>query len=113
VLPERRWLTRGALQPVQLTQGPLEFFLPQPSRDGRRIFAIGQQIRSELVRYDVNSRTFAPYLAGISATGVEISSDGQWVTYVAFPEGTLWRCRLDGSEQVQLTNAPMQVMNPR
>jgi len=28
------------------------------------------------------------------------------VTYVAVPEGTLWRCRADGSERLQLTFAP-------
>ena len=114
VLQERRgWLDRRAIDPVQLTRGPLEFFLPQPSREGNQIFAIGQQLRSELMRYELNSRVFLPYLGGISATEVDISRDGQWATYVAYPEGALWRCRIDGSERMQLTNAPMQVMNPR
>ena len=37
-------------EPVQLTAGPLSFFSPQPSVDGKKIFAIGVQPRSELVR---------------------------------------------------------------
>ena len=53
-----------------------------------------------------------PYLSGISAEFVKFSRDGQWVTYVAFPEGTLWRSRLDGSERLQLTTPPMQVFQP-
>jgi hypothetical protein len=31
------------------------------------------------------------------------------VAYVTFPEGNLWRCRIDGSEKLQLTSAPLWV----
>lgn len=111
VLPERRnWLTGSRSEPIRLTHGPLQFFLPQPSRDSKMIFALGQQLRSELVRYDLNSRAFLPYLGGISANHVEISPDGGWATYVAYPEGTLWRSRLDGSDRLQLTSTPEQIV---
>jgi Tol biopolymer transport system component len=33
------------------------------------------------------------------------------VAYVSFPEGDLWRCRLDGSEKQQLTSAPLFVFS--
>jgi len=113
LLPGKRiWWQSLLSEPFQLTHGPLEFFLPQPSRDGKQLFAIGEQLRSELVRYDSSSGAFVPYLGGISATGVEISRDRQWATYVAYPEGTLWRCRIDGSERLQLTNGQLTVMNP-
>ena len=72
--------------PVQLTSGPLNFQGPQPSNDGRKLFAIGVQRRGELVRYDTRSKQFVPYLSGISADAVDFSRDGQWVTYVAVPE---------------------------
>jgi len=65
-----------------------------------------------LVRYDVKSREFVPYLGGISAGDVDFSRDGKWVTYVLYPEGTLWRSKLDGSERVQLTYPPMQTGVP-
>jgi DNA-binding winged helix-turn-helix (wHTH) protein/Tol biopolymer transport system component len=107
----RSWLL-SSRQAHQLTNGPLEFFLPLPSPSGKLLFAIGQQKNSELVRFDIHSRSFVPYLAGVSATQVEISRDGQWAVYVAYPQQTLWRCRLSGSERLQLTAAPMQVMVP-
>jgi serine/threonine protein kinase/Tol biopolymer transport system component len=99
---------RVSREPVQLTAGPLSFFSPQPSIDGKRIFAIGVQPRAELTRYDAKSAQFVPYLGGISATYVSFSRDGQWITYLSYPEGDLWRSRADGSEKLQLTRAPMQ-----
>jgi eukaryotic-like serine/threonine-protein kinase len=96
-------------EPMRLTAGPLSLESPQPSTDGKKIFAVGSQLRAELVRYDAKAAQFAPYLGGISATNVSFSSDGQWVSYVTWPEGELWRSRMDGSEKLQLTSAPMLV----
>ena len=91
-------------EPVQLTAGPLGFFSPQPTVDGKKIFAIGAQVRAELVRYDLKSQQFIPFLGGISAAGVSFSRDGKWITYAAYPEGDIWRSRADGTEKLQLTN---------
>jgi serine/threonine protein kinase/Tol biopolymer transport system component len=104
---------KKSLEPVQLTAGPLNFYAPQPSLDGKTIYAIGEQPRSELVRFDARSRQFQPYLDGISARAVTFSRDGQWVAYVTYPEGNLWRSRLDGSEKLQLTSAPLSVDSAR
>jgi Tol biopolymer transport system component/tRNA A-37 threonylcarbamoyl transferase component Bud32 len=98
--------------PVQLTSGPLSFHSAQPSLDGKRIFAIGEQPRGELVRFDAKSGQFLPSLAGISATDVSFSRDGQWVAYVTYPEGVLWRSRIDGSEKLQLTRRPSDPGKP-
>jgi eukaryotic-like serine/threonine-protein kinase len=103
----------GAHKPIQLTAGPLNFSSPLPSKDGKKLFVIGSQLRGELIRYDSARREFVPYLSGISAEGASFSKDGRWMVYVAFPEGTLWRCRVDGSERLQLTSPPMQVFLPR
>jgi len=100
-------------EPVQLTAGPLNFYSPQPSLDGKSIYVIGEQPRSELVRYDVKSGQIAPYLEGISARTVSFSRDGRWVSYVSYPEGNLWRCRIDGSEKLRLTSAPLWVDTAR
>ena len=59
-------------QPIQLTAGPLTFLSPQPSADGRRIYAIGVQPRAELVRYDSKSSQFVPFLGGISASSSDV-----------------------------------------
>jgi len=111
-LPERTgWFGKPAI-PAQLTNGPLNFTGPVPSRDGRRIFAVGALARSELVRYDGRSG-FTPYLNGISATDVAFSSDGRWIAYVSVPEQALWRSKADGSERIQLTGPSMIVGLPR
>jgi DNA-binding winged helix-turn-helix (wHTH) protein/Tol biopolymer transport system component len=102
-----------AATPIQLTSGPLSFKGPQPSYDGRKLFAVGVQRRGELVRYDTRSKQFMPYLSGNSADNVDFSRDRQWVTYVAVPDGTLWRSKLDGTEKLQLTSLPMTAYLPR
>ena len=99
--------------PVPLTSSPLSLSSPLPSKDGKKLFVIGQTFRGELMRYDAKSRQLAPFLNGISAEYVGFSKDGQWVTYVAYREGTLWRCRVDGSERMQLTYPPMYPLLPR
>jgi Tol biopolymer transport system component/DNA-binding winged helix-turn-helix (wHTH) protein len=107
-----RFLWR-AQEPVRLTTGPMKMLTPLPSADGKRIFVVAKQPRGQLVRFDEKSRQFMPFLSGISADGVDFSKDGKWVTYVAFPEGTLWRGKADGSERLQLTLPPMKVYLPR
>jgi len=103
VLPERAHWFGGRADPMQLTNGPLDFTHPVPSRDGKRIFTVGVQPRGELVRYD-GKTGFVPYFGGISAAGLAFSPDGQWIAYISVPDRTLWRSKLDGSERLQLTN---------
>jgi Tol biopolymer transport system component len=98
---------------VQLTTGPLAFDHALPSQDGHKIFVTGLQGRGEVVRYDSRTRQFFPFLSGISVDQLDFSPDGQWVTYVTIPEGMLWRSRVDGSERLQLTNAPLFAILPR
>ena len=94
-----------AHEPVQLTAGPLQFSNPLPSKDGKKLFVVGAQGRAELVRYDGKSGEYVPYLGGISAGEIDFTRDGQWVTYVTYPEFTLWRSKVDGSARLQLTNS--------
>jgi DNA-binding winged helix-turn-helix (wHTH) protein len=103
-LPERRHWFGGQAEPVQLTNGPLDFISPVPSGDGRRVFSVGVQPRAELVRYDTKTG-FAPYFGGISGIGLAFSPDEQWVAYISVPEQALWRSKVDGSDRLQLTNA--------
>ncbi len=112
-LPRKGTLFRSEPQPVQLTSSPLSLSSPLPSKDGRELFVIGQNFRGELTRYDAKSGQLAPFLGGISAEYVAFSKDGQWITYVSFREGTLWRSKVDGSERMQLTYPPMYPVLPR
>jgi serine/threonine protein kinase/Tol biopolymer transport system component len=91
-------------RPVRLTSGPMSFNASQPSADGKKIYAVGSQPRAELVRYDAKSGQFLPYLEGASITDASFSPDAQWLAYVAYPEGILWRSRVDGTQKLQLTS---------
>lgn len=108
-----RLFQRANREPTQLTTGPMHLLEPIPSPDGKRLFAAGWQQRSELVRYDSKSGQFVPYLGGISAEGLDFSRDGKWVAYVAYPEGTLWRAKSDGSDRQQLTFSQLVAGMPR
>ncbi|MGA9392270.1 MAG: protein kinase [Candidatus Sulfotelmatobacter sp.] len=104
-LPDSKgWFRSKRLEPFQLTNGPLSYFLPLFGKEGKQLFVIGKQDKSELVRYDAKSRSFVPYLSGISATGVDISRDGKWATYSSYPDNTLWRSKIDGAERLPLTS---------
>jgi serine/threonine protein kinase/Tol biopolymer transport system component len=110
---EKQGLFRGPSEPVLLTSGGMNSFAPVVSRDGKQIFVIGAIPRGEVVHYDWSSRQFLPYLSEISAEDLDFSRDGQWVTYIAYPDGLLWRSKADGGERHQLTFPPMQAFLPR
>jgi DNA-binding winged helix-turn-helix (wHTH) protein/Tol biopolymer transport system component len=113
-LDERHvWFGKPSAEPVQLTSGPLHWGGPVLSKDGKKIFADGSIERGELVRFNSKSRTFEPFLGGISAESVDFSRDGKSVAYVSYPEGILWKANADGSKPVQLTEPPMYAVTPR
>jgi len=104
---------RSSREPIQLTSGPFDFHVPVPDPNGRKLYAIGVQQRGELVRYDAKSQQFQPFLSAIGAEQLDFSKDGKWVTYTLYPEGSLWRSKLDGSERLQLTFPPARAIAPR
>jgi len=89
--------------PTQITAGPMSFGNAFAARDSKMLWAIGVQPTVEVVKYEAKKKQFIPLISGLSATDVEFSNDSKWITYVAIPEGTLWRARADGSERLQLT----------
>jgi len=100
-------LRRRNTEPVPLSTGQGSMFSAVPSRDGKKLFAIQGATQGQLVRYDARSEQFVPYLSGISAIRLAFSKDGQWVAYSSFPDGTLWRSRVDGTERLQLSPSSM------
>jgi eukaryotic-like serine/threonine-protein kinase len=100
-------------QPVQLTAGTVSYSFPVPGKDGRTLFAIAGFRRAELQRYNTKSKAFESFMGGISAQDVDFSKDGQWVAYASYPEGILWRSKLDGSEKLQLSSSPIYASLPR
>ena len=109
------WSSRGSPVPVRLTTGPLSYYAPTVSPDGRVVYALGRSpgSPSELVRYDASQAVFTPFLSGLAARDVEFSRDGRWIAYVRHPDGTLWRSRRDGTEGRQLTFPPLTAALPR
>ena len=104
---------RAGHKPVRLTTGPMRMEVPVPSKDGKKIFVRGTLPLGELLRYDAKTRQFVPYLPGFSATDLDFTRDGQWMAYVAYPEGTLWKSKPDGTERAQLTFPPIHALLPR
>lgn len=98
--------------PFQLTKGPISFGNIAPSRDEKKIWAIGVQPAGGAVKFSPQRNKFTPLLAGVSATDLDYSPDGKWVTYVSIPDGELYRSRADGSEQMRLTSAPERAVLP-
>jgi len=105
LLGEPGWFRR---RPVlgPLTSGPMDFLRPIFSRDGKRIFVVGEIRRGELLRYDLKKHEFSQFLGGISADNVAFSPDKKSLLFVSCPDGQLWRARADGSKPVPLTTPP-------
>jgi Tol biopolymer transport system component len=97
---------------VRLTSGPMSFSTASLGGNNKIIWAIGVQPAVEVVKYDRGSKKFIPVIAGVSATDLAFSADGKWVTYVAIPDGTLWRSRANGKDRLQLTSASEQAALP-
>ena len=110
-LPGNRSVLRPA--PIRLTAGPMNLSEPTANSAPNEAFVVGSIPRAELVKYVPQTAELVPYLSGISAEGVETSRDGQWLAYTLFPEGTLWRSNITGTERVQLTFPPMRAFLPR
>ena len=106
-------LAAGKKRPMQLTAGQINSLAPFVSADGHKLYVIGEQLRGELSRYDSKADQFVPFLSGMSAEFVDFSRDGQWITYVTFPDQILWRSKPDGSERLQLTPTSVRAVFPR
>jgi hypothetical protein len=92
-LPQKAGFFRSQPKPIQLTS---TYSLSSlcPSKDGKKLFvSVSTSGRGELMRYNSKSGEFSPFLGGISAEYLGFSKDGQWVAYVSYPEGTLWRSK--------------------
>ncbi|HEV2470165.1 MAG TPA: protein kinase [Candidatus Sulfotelmatobacter sp.] len=112
-LANRAPLFHGEPKPVQLTFSPMTLSSPLPSKDGKKIFLIGQTYRGQLMGYDAKSSQFTPALGGLSAEFIAYSKDGQWIAYVSYPDGALWRSRVNGTDRLQLTFPPRYPVLPR
>jgi Tol biopolymer transport system component/DNA-binding winged helix-turn-helix (wHTH) protein len=113
VLPESEGLLwRRKRAPIRLTNGPQGLTSAVPDKDGKRLFVLGLQYSHSAFRFDPARRTFIPFLSSKPKFDFAFSRDGKWVAYIGERE-ILWRSRVDGTEPLQLTTAPIQAMRPR
>jgi len=110
IVRENHGLFRG--KPIRLTNGPISLSNPTSAGNSDKLFAVGELSRGQLVKFDRVSRSFMPFLGGISAMDVSFSNDGRWAAYVRYPEKTLWKSKTDGSEAFQITKPPLAVFQP-
>src|SRR6202050_52880 len=94
---------------VRLTPGQPEVTGMTPSRDGNGMFVVARLAQGSMHFYDEKEKRFLPYLGGLPATQLVVSPDRKWMVYTDYPRGYLWRCKIDGSERLQLTNTYAQM----
>ena len=109
IAERRRFFQFQQPPPIRLSTGDPLFVVPIQLQNGRSFYSVGMTRLGQLQRFDARSRSWEPYLGGISAIGITYSADGQSFLYITHPEGELWVRSADGSRAVQLTKAPMQV----
>jgi Tol biopolymer transport system component/DNA-binding winged helix-turn-helix (wHTH) protein len=109
----RDYLRKAPHTPVLLSTGPAQLIRPRLSVDGKRLFVVSLENKGDLFRFDPASSQFVPFLVGLSAHRLSFSKDGKWMTYVAYPDGDLWRSRVDGTDKLRLTFAPVHADLPR
>jgi WD40 repeat protein len=106
-------IQKAGVHPAQLPGGRTSTFGLVPTKDEGRSLVLVALPQGELSRYDTSSQAVSPYLKGISAEGMDFSRDGEWLTYVSYHEGTLWRERVGGRERLQLTLPSLRASSPR
>jgi Tol biopolymer transport system component len=99
-------------KPFRITSGPVNYHWPVASPNGSAVFAIGEMMRGELVRYDFGDKEFKPFANGIRGLEADFATDGTRLTYSSYPERTLWTARADGGDPIQLTFPPMAAVQP-
>lgn len=97
-------------QVIRLTNGPLSYVSPLPSRTERTVFFVGLQPPAETRFFDSSVRRFVPAPAFLErARRISYSRDGRMVAWVDV-DGRLWRAlRENGSERLQLTPDDLDV----
>lgn len=102
--------TGAQARPIQLTNGPIRFTSPVPSREGRTVFAFGVAQPGGTRIYERVSHRFAPAPHFLrNAQRIAYSRDGEWVAWTD-PEERLWRARSkDGADLLRLSGSDLEV----
>jgi serine/threonine protein kinase/Tol biopolymer transport system component len=91
---------------VRITGNQVDIQDSTPAPDSKALFVLGRLDQGTTLALDPRSKTLTPFLNGISALEFVVSPDRQWMAYTEYPSGHLWKSRVDGSDALQLTDAP-------
>jgi Tol biopolymer transport system component/DNA-binding winged helix-turn-helix (wHTH) protein len=97
---------------LRLTHGPGNWDWPTPGKNAHEIYAIGESMQGKLVSLSSARSVWRPYLGGMPAYEADFSKGGQWMAYIRYPDHTLWRCNLNGSQRVRLTSPDIEAHQP-
>ncbi|HET9401728.1 MAG TPA: hypothetical protein VFO34_12340, partial [Candidatus Acidoferrales bacterium] len=111
-LPEQSIFNFGKRYPSRISDVPFVIMGIVPSRDGKKLFAIGIHTMPEVGRFDPRVGQFLPYqeFSGIHAYWITFSRNHRQVAYTTYPEENLWIENADGTDRTQLTFAPLHVV---
>ena len=110
------WMRREGStgDPLQITNGPLDFEAPITGAEGHRVYFIGANPEIGLLQFRNESKTFARMEGTFSSAALAaFSHDGRWVAWLNTMDGSLWRSRADGSDRFELTAPPLRVFMMR
>jgi DNA-binding winged helix-turn-helix (wHTH) protein/Tol biopolymer transport system component len=108
VLPEPAGLPLAHAAPFRLYAAPFEIRDFTVSPDGKGLLVVGVNETREMVRFDRGLRQWVPLALDPAATDARWSADGRSISYVTFPDHSLWRTGADGASHLQLTFPPVQ-----
>jgi len=110
----RSFWRRSSPRPVSVSTGAEDTeAVVGLGRNGSRLISIGYWPDSKLQRLSSDSHSMHPASVFPAAANLHFSGDGKWVAYSSTVDGSLWRCRADGSDCIQLTPARMTTLEPR
>jgi eukaryotic-like serine/threonine-protein kinase len=91
---------------VRLTGNQLNITDVTPARDSKSLYLLGRVESGAMQVFDPRAVKFVPFLGGLPALEFIVSPDRRWMAYTEYPSGHLWKSRTDGSDALQLTEAP-------
>lgn len=99
--------------PVNLISGPTLFTQMILGHDGRQLFALGQNVEGDMMRYDQKSRALVPIPGLPRNSAVFYCPTNEWILYQSDTDFSLWRSKADGSQPLQLTRPLPRIAESR
>lgn len=95
--------------PANLISGPTVFSRLILSNDGRQLFAVGQNLEGDVMRYDQKLRTLVSIPGLPQNSAVLFCPTDEWILYQHNADFSLWRSKADGTQPLQLTGPLLRI----